>query len=67
MRALEHAASRTKPVEITLSLRTGHAITLDEVKRLGELGVDRALMGLPLRAFSEDELARFRDDVMTRL
>lgn len=67
LRALERAANRTTPVEITLSLRTGHAITLDEVKRLGELGVDRALVGLPLRAFSEDELARFRDDVMTRL
>jgi hypothetical protein len=55
------------PVEITLSLRTGHPITLDEVKKLGEMGVDRALVGLPLRAFSEDELARFRDDVMGRL
>jgi len=64
---LERAANRTKPVEITLSLRTGHPITLDEVKRLNEIGVDRALVGLPLRAFSEDELAHFRDEVMARI
>jgi probable F420-dependent oxidoreductase len=37
------------------------------VKRMAEIGVDRALVGMPLRAFSEDELARFRDDVITRL
>jgi len=67
LRGLERTAKRTMPVEITLSLRTGHPITLDEVKKLGEMGVDRALVGLPLRAFSEDELARFRDDVMGRL
>ena len=34
---------------------------------MAEIGVDRALVGMPLRAFSEDELARFRDDVITRL
>ncbi len=67
LRGLERAAKRVKPVEITLSLRTGHAITLEEVKRLGELGVERALVGLPLRAFSEDELARFHDEVMARM
>jgi probable F420-dependent oxidoreductase len=67
LRGLERTAKRTLPVEITLSLRTGHPITLDEVKRMAEMGVDRALVGLPLRAFSEDELARFRDDVMARI
>jgi probable F420-dependent oxidoreductase len=67
LRSLEHAANRSGTVEITLSLRTGHPITLDEVKRLGDLGVNRALVGMPLRAFSEDELARFRDEVMTRI
>jgi probable F420-dependent oxidoreductase len=67
LRGLERDANRSAPVEITLSLRTGHPITLEEVKRLGETGVDRALVGMPLRAFSEDELARFRDDVMTRI
>ena len=67
LRELERGANRTKPVEITLSLRTGQPLTLDDFKRLGEMGVDRALVGMPLRAFSEDELARFRDDVMTRI
>ena len=67
LRELECAANRTQPVEITLSLRTGHPTTLDEVKRLGDLGVDRALVGMPMRAFSEDELARFQDEVMMRL
>ena len=67
LRGLERASKRIKPVEVTLSLRTGHPITLDEVKRLGEMGVERALVGMPLRAFSEDELARFRDEVMARV
>jgi probable F420-dependent oxidoreductase len=67
LRELELSANRARPVEITLSLRTGHPITLDDVKRLGEMGVDRTLVGMPLRAFSEDELSRFHDDVMTRI
>jgi probable F420-dependent oxidoreductase len=67
LRELERAANRAKPVEITLSLRTGHPITLNEVKRLGEMGVDRALVGMPIRAFSEDELTRFKDEVMMRI
>jgi probable F420-dependent oxidoreductase len=67
LRELERAANRAQPVEITLSLRTGHPTTLDEAKRLGEIGVDRALVGMPMRAFSEDELKRFKDEVMTRI
>jgi probable F420-dependent oxidoreductase len=67
LRKLELSANRARPVEITLSLRTGHPITLEDVKRLGEMGVDRTLVGMPLRAFSEDELSRFQDDVMTRI
>lgn len=67
LRELERAANRTQPVEITLSLRTGHPTTLDEARRLGEIGVDRALVGMPMRAFSEDELKRFKDEVMTRI
>jgi probable F420-dependent oxidoreductase len=64
LRELERGVTRAKPVEITLSLRTGKPITLDDIRRLG---VDRALVGLPLRAFSEDELARFRDEVMAKI
>ena len=66
LKAQERAASRNKPVEITLSLRTGHTLTSDEVKQLSDLGVARALVGLPLRAFNEDELSRFHDDVMAK-
>ena len=67
LRALERAAGRVKPVEITLSLRTGHPLTLDDMHRLKQAGVDRALVGLPVRSLTEDELARFRDDVIDRL
>jgi hypothetical protein len=37
------------------------------MKRLAELGVDRALSGLPLRALDEDELVRFRDEIMSKV
>jgi len=67
LREQEKAFPRTKPVEITLSLRTGHPHTLDEMKRLAELGVDRALAGLPLRALDEDELVRFHDEIMSKV
>jgi probable F420-dependent oxidoreductase len=66
LKAQERAASRNKPVEITLSMRTGHTLTSEEVKQLSDLGVARALVGLPLRAFNEDELSRFHDDVMAK-
>ena len=67
LKAQQRAAGRTRPVEITLSLRTGHPLTLDEVRQLGELGVDRTLAGLPLRALGDDDITRFRDDIMAKL
>jgi probable F420-dependent oxidoreductase len=67
LKAQERTANRSKPVEITLSMRTGHTLTLDEVKQLSDLGVTRTLVGMPLRAFNEDELARFSDDVMSKV
>jgi probable F420-dependent oxidoreductase len=67
LRQLERDASRSRPVEITLSLRTGHPLTADEVRQLRDLGVERTLAGLPLRALDEDELFRFRDEVMAKL
>jgi len=67
LRELERAAGRTRAVEITLSLRTGHPLTAGEVKQLAELGVDRTLAGLPLRALEGDEAARFRDEVMAKV
>jgi probable F420-dependent oxidoreductase len=66
LKAQERAANRSKPVEITLSMRTGHTLTLDELKQLTDLGVVRTLVGMPLRAFNEDELSRFHDDVMAK-
>jgi probable F420-dependent oxidoreductase len=66
LKAQERAANRKKPVEITLSMRTGHTLTLDELKQLTDLGVARTLVGMPLRAFNEDELSRFHDDVMAK-
>jgi probable F420-dependent oxidoreductase len=61
------AAKRTRPVEVTLSLRTGHPLTIAEARELGDRGVARLLVGLPLRAYNEEELARFRDEVMGKL
>jgi len=61
------AANRTRPVEVTLSLRPGHPLTLDEARELGNRGVARLLVGMPLRAYNDEELARFRDDVMGKL
>ena len=63
----ERAADRAKPVEITLSLRTGHPLTLDEVRALAELGVARTLFGTPLGAGAESELSRFRDGIMAKI
>jgi probable F420-dependent oxidoreductase len=67
LRDQERAAKRTRPVEITLSLRHGSPLTVAEVKQLAELGVERILAGLPLRALSEDDLARFRDEIMAKV
>jgi probable F420-dependent oxidoreductase len=63
----QRAAGRTRPVEITLSLRTGHPLTLDEIRELSALGVSRMLAGLPLRALDENGLERFRDEIMARV
>ena len=63
----QRAAGRARPVEVTLSLRTGYPLTLDEIKQLTALGVERILVGLPLRALDESDLERFRDDVIAKL
>jgi alkanesulfonate monooxygenase SsuD/methylene tetrahydromethanopterin reductase-like flavin-dependent oxidoreductase (luciferase family) len=66
LRGFERSANRARPVEITLSLRTGHPLTTDEVGQLRDLGVDRTLAGLPLRALEGDEVGRFRDEIMAK-
>ncbi|MGH7918094.1 MAG: TIGR03619 family F420-dependent LLM class oxidoreductase, partial [Candidatus Binataceae bacterium] len=55
LREHERTQYRSRPLEITLSLRTGHSLTIEEVARLAEMGVERALVGLPRKAFNEDE------------
>ena len=67
LRDEQNRAQRARPVEITLSLRTGHALTLEEVRQLAELGVERILVGLPLRAMNEAELENFRADIIEKL
>ncbi len=61
------AAERTRPIEITLSLRTGKPLTADDVRRMAELGVDRTLAGLPIKALEGAELERFRAEIMDKL
>ncbi|MGH7932078.1 MAG: TIGR03619 family F420-dependent LLM class oxidoreductase, partial [Candidatus Binataceae bacterium] len=63
----ERTQNRAKPLEITLSLRPGHSIALDEVRQIAALGVDRLLVGLPRQALNEEELAQFRDQIMLKL
>jgi probable F420-dependent oxidoreductase len=67
LREFERGANRVRPVEITLSLRTGHPLTADEVRQLRDLEVDRTLAGLPLRALDGDEVDRFRDEIMAKV
>jgi probable F420-dependent oxidoreductase len=67
LREAEGGANRSRPVEVTLSLRTGHPLTLDEVKELAEMGVERTLVGSPLGAGAAAELERFRDEIMVKI
>ena len=67
LREAERGASRSKPVEVTVSLRTGHPLTLDEVREMAEMGVERTLVGSPLGAGAAAELERFRDEVMAKV
>lgn len=61
-----HAAQRTRPIEITLSLRTGKPLTADDVRRMAELGVDRTLAGLPIKGLDGSELERFRAEIIDK-
>lgn len=63
----ERTMGRTKPLEVTLSLRTGKSLTADEVQRLAEIGVERTLVGLPFKALEGAEMERFRAEVMDKV
>ena len=67
LRELERAANRARPVEITLSLRTGKPISADDVRRMAELGVERTLAGHPIKALDAAEMERFRAEVMDKV
>jgi probable F420-dependent oxidoreductase len=67
LREAERGANRSKPVEVTVSLRTGHPLTLDEVRAMAEMGVERTLVGSPLGAGAAAELERFRDEIMAKV
>ena len=67
LRELERENHRTKPLEITIAPRLGGPITVDQVKRLRDMGVDRVI--LAAMPSTRDHLAameRFRDDVMAQ-
>jgi probable F420-dependent oxidoreductase len=61
------AAGRIRPIEITLSLRTGKPLTADDVRRMAELGVDRTLAGHPVKALEGSELERFRAEIIDKV
>jgi alkanesulfonate monooxygenase SsuD/methylene tetrahydromethanopterin reductase-like flavin-dependent oxidoreductase (luciferase family) len=67
LREHQRAQGRTRPLEITLSLRTGKPLTADDVRRLAEIGVDRALVGHPLKALDDSAIERFRAEVMDKV
>jgi alkanesulfonate monooxygenase SsuD/methylene tetrahydromethanopterin reductase-like flavin-dependent oxidoreductase (luciferase family) len=67
LREYARAAERSRPIEITLSLRTGKPLTADDVRRMADLGVDRTLAGLPIKALEGAELERFRAEVMDKV
>ncbi len=67
LREYARVAERTRPIEITLSLRTGKPLTADDVRRMADLGVDRTLAGLPIKALEGAELERFRAEVIDKV
>jgi probable F420-dependent oxidoreductase len=67
LREYARAAERPRPIEITLSLRTGKPLTADDVRRMAELGVDRTLAGLPIKALEGSELERFRAEIIDKV
>jgi len=67
LREFARAAERTRPIEITLSLRTGKPLSADDVRRMAELGVDRTLAGHPVKALECSELERFRAEIIDKV
>jgi probable F420-dependent oxidoreductase len=66
LREIERGQNRVRPIEITLSLRTGKPLTTDDVRRLAELGVERILAGHPVKALDGREMEKFRVEIMDK-
>ena len=67
LREHEQEQHRNQPLELTVAPRFGGPITVDQVKRMRDMGVERVLLGAI--ASTRDQLLqmeRFRDDVMTQ-
>jgi len=65
---LERERQRTTPLEITIAPRFGGSVTVDQVKQLHEMGVDRVI--LAAAPATRDHLAgmeRFRDEVIAKI
>lgn len=67
LREHQRAQGRTRPLEVTLSLRTGKPLSADDVRGLADIGVDRALVGLPMKAIEASDIERFRAEVMDKV
>jgi alkanesulfonate monooxygenase SsuD/methylene tetrahydromethanopterin reductase-like flavin-dependent oxidoreductase (luciferase family) len=64
LREAERGYARAKPLEITMGLGS---VTVDEVKRLAEMGVERVIPGRQLTSRdSLGALRRFHDEIMSK-
>jgi probable F420-dependent oxidoreductase len=68
LRELENSVKRSKPLEITLAPRFAGSSSLDNMKRLAEIGADRVIIAAGMG--TKDSLAgmeQFHDEVMSKL
>ncbi|HEY6418268.1 MAG TPA: LLM class F420-dependent oxidoreductase [Candidatus Binataceae bacterium] len=65
LREHERALGRNTSLELTVSPRLGGPLTVDQVKQLGEMGVERILYGGGPAREQIAAMEKFRDEVMT--
>jgi probable F420-dependent oxidoreductase len=67
LRELERESHRPTPLDITIAPRLGGPITVDQVKRLREMGVNRVILAaMPTTRDHLVAMERFRDEVMAQ-
>lgn len=67
LREHEKEQHRSKPLELTIAPRFGGLITVDQVKRMRDMGVERVILGAsPSTRDQLIQMERFRDDVMAQ-